>query len=166
MKNVIKLSTTAALLLSASQVTFAENRVPAELAANISPEYRSGDMQAAIGKKFVWVKRIEGRDRNGNVQVLFNEPKGALIPMDKLTDAHKLINPSRIEKKGPYSELRLQLADTSLTLEKAGMKHQPLPTNIASNLVLRGKVEVKKFEVSSNGLSLTMPDSQLAMLDS
>lgn len=159
MKNVIKYSTIAALLFGFTHAALADNRVPAELAATISPDYRNGDMQISTGEKFVWVKRIEGHDSDGNTQVLFNDDKGALVRLDKLTEAHTLINPSRVEKKGYYRELQLQLGDSSLTLDKAGMKQQPLPTDIASNMALHGQVEVKKFEVSSNGLSLNLPDA-------
>lgn len=165
MNNVIKLSAIAALVMG-STYALAENRVPAELAATITPDYRTSDMHTTQGERFVWVKRIEGRDANGNVQVLFDEPQGALLPMDKLTEAHKLINPSRVENKGSYRELNLQLDEASLAMEKSGMTYQPLPTEIATNLVLRGQVEVEKFNVSTNGLSLVMPAShKLAKLD-
>ncbi len=159
MKNVIKYSTITALLFGFTHVALAENRVPSELEAAISPDYRNGDMQISNGEKFVWVKRIEGHDSDGNTHVLFNDDKGALVRLDKLAQAHTLINPSRVEKKGYYSELQLQLGDNSLTLDKAGMTQQPLPTNIAGNMTLHGQVEVKKFEVSSNGLSLKRPDA-------
>lgn len=159
MNKVIKFSTIAALIMGFSNATLAENRIPAELAATITPDYRASDMQTAPGMKYVWVKRIEGRDANGKVQVLFNEPQGALLPMDKLTEAHKLINPARVEKKGPYSELHLQIDEASVAMEKTGMSYQPLPMDMDTNLVLRGEVEVKKFEVSSNGLSLVVPAS-------
>ncbi len=159
MNNVIKFSTIATLIMGFSSAAMAENRVPAELAATITPEYRINDMKTTQGKQFVWVKQIEGRDENGKVHVLFNEPQGALLPMDKLTEAHKLINPSRVEKKGAYRELNLQLDEASLTMGETGMTYQPLPMDIDTNLVLRGQVNVKKFEVSSKGLSLVMPAS-------
>lgn len=167
MNNVIKFSTIATLIMGFSSSVLAENRVPAELAATITPEYRVSDMKTTEGKQYVLVKRIEGRDESGKVHVLFNEPQGALLPMEKLTEAHKLINPSRVEKKGAYSELHLQLDEASLAMGVTGMSYQPLPMDIDTNLVLRGQVDVKKFEVSSNGLSLVVPAShKLAKLNS
>ena len=166
MKTAIKLISSAALLVGFTQVAMADNRTPAELAETISPSYRSADMQASNGSQFVWVKRIEGHDSNGDKQVLFSDPQGALIAVNKLTQADRLINPVNVEKKGRYQELHLQLADNMLTVSKGGMKQQPLPNSISSEVVLHGELEVNKFEVSASEFSLQQVDGQsLAMFN-
>lgn len=165
MKNVIKLSI-CTLLIGFTHGAIAENRVPAELAENISPAYRSGDMKSFSDQKFVWVKRIEGRDPDGRSQVLFNDTKGALIPLDKLSQAYTLINPALVEKKGAYQELQLRLGNTLLSLDKTGITEQPLPNELDNKMALHGQVEVGKFAVSSRGWNLNLPDShKLAQLN-
>ncbi len=166
MKTVIKFISGATLLIGFSQLAMADNRTPADLAETISPSYRSGDMKAASGSQFVWVKRIEGHDSNGHKQVLFNDRQGALIPVNKLTQADRLINPVNVEKKGRYQQLHLQLADKMLTVSKGGMKQQPLPNGITTQMVLQGKLEVNEFEVSAREFSLQQPKGQsLALLN-
>ena len=165
MKTAIKLISTAALLVGFTQVAMADNRTPAELAETISPSYRSGDMQSTNGSQFVWVKRIEGHDSNGDKHVLFNDMQGALIPVNKLTQADRLINPLSVDKKGRYQELHLQLADKMLTVIKGGMKQQPLPNGITTQVVLHGELEVNNFEVSSSEFSLQPKVQSVAMLN-
>lgn len=166
MKNVIKLSTICTLLIGFTHGAIAENRVPAELAEKISPAYRSGDMKSLSDQQFVLVKRIEGRDPDGGSQVLFNDTKGALVPLDKLSQAHTLINPALVEKKGAYQELQLKLGNSLLSLDKTGITEQPLPNELGNKIALHGQVEVRKFTVSSRGLSLNLPDShKLAKLN-
>ena len=166
MKNVIKLTATAALLAGLSFNAMADNRTPADLAETISPSYRSGDMKSSNGSQFVWVKRIEGHDSNGDKHVLFSDKQGALIPVNELTQANRLINPVNIDQKGRYQELHLQLAEQMLTVDKAGMKQQPLPNGISAQVVLHGELEVNKFEVSASDFSLQPATEQsLAMLN-
>ena len=166
MKTAIKFISTAALLVGFTQLAMADNRTPAELAETISPNYRNGDMTAANGSQFIWVKSIEGHDSNGDKHVLFSDKQGALIAVNKLTQADRLINPVSVEKKGRYQELHLQLADNMLTVSKGGMKQQPLPNGITTHVVLHGELEVNKFEVSASEFSLQQAEGQsLAMLN-
>lgn len=166
MNTAMKLISTSALFFGLSQVVMADNRTPAELAETISPSYRSGDMQSGNGSQFVWVKRIEGHDSNGNKQVLFSDLQGALIAVNKLSQADRLINPVSVKKKGSYQNLHLQLADKMLTVSKGGMKQQPLPKGLSTQVVLRGKLEVNKFEVSASGFTMQQAEGQkLALLN-
>ncbi len=166
MKTAIKIISSAALFVGFSQLAMADNRTPADLAETISPSYRSADMQATDGSQFVWVKRIEGHDSNGNKQVLFNDLQGALIAVNKLAQADRLINPVSVEKKGSYQDLHLQLADKMLTVSKGGMKQQPLPKGLSTKVVLHGKLEVNKFEVSASEFTMQPAKGQkLALLN-
>ena len=165
MKTAMKLITTAALFAAVAGNAVAENRTPAELAETISPSYRSADMQNHKGSQFVWVKSIEGHDSNGDKHVLFNDKQGALMDINKLTQADRLINPVNVEKKGRYQQLHLQLADNMLTVSANGMTQQPLPHTITSEVVLHGELEVNKFEVSASEFSLLSQEQSLAMLN-
>jgi len=153
---------TAAILVLASfaQAAMADNRAPPELMANITPGYRTGDMQSNSGTQYVLVKRIEGRDSAGNKQVLFSDQQGALLPVTELSQASKLINPVSIEKKGDYHDLQLQLGDDILALQQDGMKRQSRPSGMATQVALLGKIQVHKFEVLASGLSLQQPGSK------
>ena len=155
----------ATLLAALAQQAMADNRTPAELAQPISPDYRSMDSSAQDGAQFVWVQRIEGRDSNGNIQLLFDDMQGALLPLEHLSQADRLINPQQVDHKGKYRELQLQLAPRVLTVSGSGMKRMPLPQGLEQRVVLQGELEVTKFEVSSRGISL-QPESQarLALL--
>lgn len=154
MTNVIRAITAAVLLAGISQSAIADNRVPAELAETISPSYRSGNINSSSGTQFVWVKRIEGRDSEGRKQLLFSDQQGALLPLNQLSHVNKLINPLNVEKKGNYQKLQLQLADKILTINNKGMAQQPLPNGVAPNMLLRGKLEINKFEVIATNLRL------------
>ena len=165
MKTAINFISTAALFAAVAGNAVAENRTPAELAETISPSYRSADMHNSNGSQFVWVKSIEGHDSNGNKHVLFNDKQGALIAVNKLTQADRLINPVNVEKKGRYQQLHLQLADNMLTVSANGMKQQPLPNGITSEVVLHGELEVNKFEVSASEFILLPQEQSLAMLN-
>lgn len=160
MKHLLKLATSTVLLAGFTHSAMADNRVPADMTESIAPGYRSGDMQSHTGKQFVWVRQIEGRDSEGRTRILFHDLQGALLPLDELAQANKLINPLRVEYKGRYHELTLQLADTMLSIDSTGMKRQPLPHGISTKVVLRGQLEVDKFEVSSNGLTLQPTETQ------
>ena len=161
----VKIIATTLLGLLAQQAV-ADNRTPAELAQPIRPDYRAMDVSAKDGAQFVWVQRIEGRDSDGNTQLLFDDMQGALLPISQLSQADRLINPQQVNHKGKYQELQLQLAPRALTVSARGMKRSPLPDGIHRKMVLNGDIEVTKFEVSSRGLSL-QPESQgkLALLN-
>ena len=165
MKTAVKLITTAALLVGFTHGAMADNRTPSDLAETISPSYRSGDMNSSNGSQFVWVKRIEGHDSNGNKHVLFNDRQGALIAINKLTQADRLINPVNVEKKGVYQDLHLQLADKMLTVSKGGMKQQPLPNGLSTQVVLHGELEVNKFDVSASEFRMQPKEQSVAMLN-
>ena len=165
MNTAMKLISTSALFFGLSQVAMADNRTPAELAETISPSYRSGDMQSGKGSQFVWVKRIEGHDSNGDKHVLFNDRQGALVAINKLTQADRLINPVNVEKKGVYQDLHLQLADKMLTVSKGGMKQQPLPNGLSTQVVLHGELEVNKFDVSASEFRMQPKEQSVAMLN-
>lgn len=145
----------AATLLSVlAHQAVADNRTPAKLAQPIKPDYRAMDVLVSPGAQFFWVQRIEGRDSSGNTQLLFDDMRGALLPMDQISHVDRLINPQQVTHKGKYDELRLQLAPRTLTVSASGLKRSPLPGGMAPSVVLQGAIEVSKFEVSSNGLSL------------
>ncbi|MEN8168804.1 MAG: hypothetical protein ABFS08_01100 [Pseudomonadota bacterium] len=154
MTSVIRALTATALLAGISHSAIADNRVPEKLAETISPSYRSGNINSSSGTQFVWVKRIEGRDSEGRKQLLFSDQQGALLPLNRLSHANKLINPLKVEKKGHYQKLRLQLADKMLTINNNGMVQQPLPNGVTSNMLLRGGLEINKFEVIATNLRL------------
>ena len=154
MKQSIKSIATIALLSALSHSAVADNRVPADLAETISPNYRSGDMRSHAGSKFVWVKRIEGRDSQGNTHLLFSDLQGALLPIEKLSMAGELINPLKVQLKGNYQGITLQLADSMLNIDKRGMKRLSLPTDMATDVLLHGELVINQFEVSSNELTL------------
>jgi hypothetical protein len=139
----------------------AENRVPDELRATITPAYRTGDMSSSSDTRYVLVKRIEGSDSAGNRHVLFNDRQGALLPVVELARAGMLINPVGIEQKGDYHDLQLQLDDRALALGEHGMKGEQLPDNLATQMALNGKIAVHKYEVAAAGLSLRQPQGQL-----
>ncbi len=132
----------------------AADRAPAELPETFTPSYRNGDISVTSGTHYVWVKRIEGRDSEGNRQVLFNDLQGALLPLERLNHATQLINPLRSEVKGRYQELRIQLAEQMLTIDSRGMKHSPLPSGLKRTFTLAGELEISKSEVSTQGMKL------------
>ena len=142
----------------------ADNRVPAELIETISPGYRMGDMKSTKGTQFVWVNRIEGQDSDGQMQVLFSDRRGALLPLSELTRANKLINPLSVKQKGRYQKLHLQLANKTLSINSTGMKQLPLPNGISTSMVLHGQLEINKFEVSASEFSLQQPVAQTVAL--
>ena len=154
MKHATKTIATIALLSALTHSAVADNRVPENMTQTISPSYRTGDMKSQSGSQFVWVKRIEGLDAQGNMHLLFSDLQGALLPIEKLTTAAKLINPLKVKQKGNYQQLRLQLADSMLNIDKRGMKRLSLPTGIATEVLLHGELEIGDFEVSANELTL------------
>ena len=165
MMNALRLTASAALLAGIASNAIAENRTPANLAETISPDYRAIDVSASKGEKFVWVQRIEGRDSAGNKQLLFSDLQGALLPLEKLHKADHLINPQEVRHKGTYSELQLTLAGNMLSVSSKGMKRTPMPQEMKRHVVLQGDLEISRFEVSSNGLTLQgKQKEQLALL--
>jgi hypothetical protein len=164
--HAVKYLAAAALIAGFTQHAAAENRTPAALAETITPNYRSDDTTTTTGSHFVWVNRIEGRDSAGNIHVLFEDLRGALLPVAQLHQADRLINPVRVKHKGVYTELQLQLAANLLTVSSNGLARSPLPHGLARKMKLHGKVEVSRFEISSKGLSLhTVNGTQLALLN-
>ena len=136
----------------------------AALLAALSPQALA-EVPAASGSQFVWVLSIEGRDHSGNTQLLFDDMRGALLPLDQLSHADRLINPQLVGVEGSYKELQLRLAPRVLTVSANGMQRSPLPTHLEQGVVLQGGIEVSRFEVRSHGLHL-QPKSQgsLALL--
>lgn len=162
----LKLIAATALLGAISLQAVAENRTPAELALPIKPDYRNMDVSASEGAKFVWVQRIVAQDSQGNTQLLFDDMQGALLPLDQLSHAARLINPQQVSQKGQYDELHLQLGSRMLSVSAKGMKRTPLPQGLERNVVLQGRIEVSKFKVSNRELSLkAKPTAQLASLN-
>jgi hypothetical protein len=161
MIRTVKISAAAILLSAVAQTAMAENRVPDELRATITPAYRTGDMSSSSDTRYVLVKRIEGSDSAGNRHVLFNDRQGALLPVVELARAGMLINPVGIEQKGDYHDLQLQLDDRALALGEHGMKGEQLPDNLATQMALNGKIAVHKYEVAAAGLSLRQTQGQL-----
>lgn len=161
MIRTVKISAAAILLSAVAQTAMAENRVPDELRATITPAYRTGDMSSSSDTRYVLVKRIEGRDSAGNRHVLFSDSQGALLPVLELARAGMLINPVGIEQKGDYTDLQLQLDDRVLALDEHGMKSEQLPANLATQMALNGKIAVHKYEVAAAGLSLRQAQGQL-----
>ena len=154
MMNTVKVIAVTTLFAALSQQAVAENRTPAEMALPVSPDYRAVDVDAARGAQFVWVHKIEGRDSAGNIRVLFSDMQGALLPLEKLNQAENLINPVEARNQGIYSELQLTLANNLLSVSANGMKRMPLPQGINRNVVLQGDLNISKFELSSNGMTL------------
>lgn len=153
-----------ALLAGFTQHAAAQGSVAAELSQTVSPNIHSETDGSA--SQFVWVKRIEGRDRAGLLRVLFTDLEGALLPIDQLSKADRLIDVEDAHNHGRYHDLKLQLGTTVLSVNRDGMHRTPLPQGIASEMVLRGDVEVNASRISSNGLQLqAAKGAQLALLD-
>ena len=163
--NTVKLITLTALLSSLSTQVMAENRTPAGMALPISPDYRSVDVDATGGARFVWVQQIEGRDEAGNTRVLFSDLQGALLPLGKLHKAAQLINPAEAINEGTFHELHLTLADNMLSVAAGGMKRNPLPQGVSRHVLLQGNLNISNFAISRNDMLLQgAHQEQLALL--
>ena len=148
MKNSISIVSITTLLATISSISLADNRVPAELAEVISPHYRYGDMKCPNGTQFVWVKRIAGHDSKGRVQTLFHDDQGALLPLDRLTTAIRLINPLTVAQKGNYHALHVQLGDKVVAIERNTSVTRSLPASADTQVTLSGQITVNKFDIN------------------
>ncbi|MDH5786042.1 MAG: hypothetical protein OEZ16_10620 [Chromatiales bacterium] len=149
-----KLIVASTLMALVSASALAEYRTPAEIALPIKSDYRTSDVVAKEGTHFIWVERIEGRDSQGNMHLLFDDFHGALLPVEHLSRADRLINPQQVSQRGHYDSLRLHLGAKMLVVSANGMKHIPLTKEYGRSVELKGGIDVSKFEVSSNGLNL------------
>lgn len=140
MEHTVKMTTAAILFLGIIQGVMAEETTGTSYHEPAEQEMR-----------FVRVKAISGRDASGQEHLLFSDRDGALLPLEEIHHAGRLINSALMAQKGYYGELQLQLADKMLVVDARGIEQRPLPRDLSRTQKLYGQFELTNLKANVHG---------------